>query len=155
MSSLKDIMDVDVEPFESQAYRKAKEAAQYTPGPSVDHSSPTASSSLDNQEELHVKRRRPYREAKSASQGIASRPSDIQQRLDLVGDAMSFAPPYQAGSSDLASTSRSTHHSSPRGSGTPDVPVKYTPITNRVSKAKKGLHIHTCDTCNPPKVSPP
>ncbi|KIN03186.1 hypothetical protein OIDMADRAFT_52983 [Oidiodendron maius Zn] len=32
------------------------------------------------------------------------------------------------------------------------VPAKYPPITNRVSKPKKGLHIHTCDTCNPPKT---
>jgi hypothetical protein len=143
-------MDVDVEPLESQAYTKAKEAAQHTPGPSVDRSSTAASSSLDNQEELYVKRRRPNKDSNPASLAIASRPGGLQH-VGTVGDAMSFAAAYQAGLSDSAST----HQSSPRGSGsTPDVPVKYTPITNRVSKAKKGVRIHTCDTCNPPKVAP-
>jgi hypothetical protein len=30
--------------------------------------------------------------------------------------------------------------------------VKLTPITKRVSKAKKGLAVHECDICSPPKV---
>lgn len=31
--------------------------------------------------------------------------------------------------------------------------VKLTPITGRVSRAKKGIPVHTCDVCRPPKVS--
>jgi chloramphenicol 3-O-phosphotransferase len=31
-------------------------------------------------------------------------------------------------------------------------PVKYTPVTGRVSKALKGMPVHTCNVCVPPKV---
>lgn len=34
----------------------------------------------------------------------------------------------------------------------PEVPVRLTPITGRVSRAKKGVPVHVCDQCNPPKV---
>jgi hypothetical protein len=30
--------------------------------------------------------------------------------------------------------------------------VKLTPVTGRVSRAKKGVPVHTCDQCRPPKV---
>lgn len=33
-----------------------------------------------------------------------------------------------------------------------DVPVKLTPITGRVSRARKGVPVHTCEICRPPKV---
>lgn len=33
-----------------------------------------------------------------------------------------------------------------------DTAVKLTPITGRISKAKKGVPVHTCDQCIPPKV---
>jgi len=32
-------------------------------------------------------------------------------------------------------------------------PVRLTPITGRVSRAKKGVAVHTCEECRPPKVS--
>lgn len=32
-------------------------------------------------------------------------------------------------------------------------PVKLTPITGRVSRAKKGVPVHYCELCQPPKVS--
>lgn len=38
------------------------------------------------------------------------------------------------------------------GSPNPEVPIRLTPITGRVSRAKKGVPVHTCDMCNPPKV---
>lgn len=34
----------------------------------------------------------------------------------------------------------------------PEVPVRLTPITGRVSRAKKGVPVHICNQCNPPKV---
>ena len=34
-----------------------------------------------------------------------------------------------------------------------DAPVRFTPITGRVSRAKKGMPVHVCDLCIPPKVS--
>lgn len=36
--------------------------------------------------------------------------------------------------------------------GTGEVPYRLTPITGRVSRAKKGVPVHTCDICSPPKV---
>lgn len=38
------------------------------------------------------------------------------------------------------------------GSPNPEVPIRLTPITGRVSRAKKGVPVHTCEMCNPPKV---
>ena len=34
-----------------------------------------------------------------------------------------------------------------------DTPLRLTPITGRVSRAKKGMPVHVCDQCRPPKVS--
>lgn len=34
-----------------------------------------------------------------------------------------------------------------------DGPVKLTPVTRRISRAKKGVPVHVCETCRPPKVS--
>ncbi|ORY65092.1 uncharacterized protein BCR38DRAFT_191230 [Pseudomassariella vexata] len=33
-----------------------------------------------------------------------------------------------------------------------ELPIKLTPITGRVSRAKKGVPVHTCETCRPPKT---
>lgn len=45
------------------------------------------------------------------------------------------------------------HPRRPMGtSPSPEVPVRYTPITGRVSRAKKGVPVHICESCNPPKV---
>ncbi|UKZ73335.1 hypothetical protein TrVFT333_000980 [Trichoderma virens FT-333] len=38
------------------------------------------------------------------------------------------------------------------GASSGDHPVKLTPITGRVSRAKKGVPVHTCDVCRPPKT---
>lgn len=38
------------------------------------------------------------------------------------------------------------------GSGDAQAPVKYTPVTGRVSKALKGVPVHTCNDCVPPRV---
>lgn len=46
----------------------------------------------------------------------------------------------------------SNHPRRPMGSPNPEVPIRLTPITGRVSRAKKGVPVHTCDMCNPPKV---
>jgi hypothetical protein len=40
----------------------------------------------------------------------------------------------------------------PNASGESILPVKLTPITGRVSRAKKGVPVHTCESCKPPKV---
>jgi hypothetical protein len=145
MSSLKDIMDVDVEPLQSQAYRKAKEAEEVASGPSVNQSA-HGTSSPDNQDEASTKRRRQNRGPKSTSNAVPSRSSGIQH-TNSVGEPMSFQAPFRGGSSEQASTPGSTHQSSPQGPESTDVPVKYTRVTHRISKAKKGVRIHTCEIC--------
>lgn len=37
----------------------------------------------------------------------------------------------------------------------PDPPTRYTPITGRISRAKKGVAVHTCEICIPSKVRLP
>lgn len=32
-----------------------------------------------------------------------------------------------------------------------DIPVKYTPVTGRIIRTKKGVPVHTCDICRPAK----
>lgn len=44
------------------------------------------------------------------------------------------------------------HPRRPMGSPNPEVPIRLTPITGRVSRAKKGVPVHTCEMCNPPKT---
>jgi hypothetical protein len=61
-----------------------------------------------------------------------------------------------ASSSSMGGTSGGglppNHPRRPMGSPNLEVPVRLTPITGRVSRAKKGVPVHTCDMCNPPKV---
>jgi hypothetical protein len=155
MSSLKDIMDVDVEPLQSQAYRRAKEAAeQQASHPSVDRLSATPSPQLeDNSGKAPLKRRRSNRVSKPSGQPSSSRPSSIQRRSSAATEAMDYTSSYQAGGSNHASTAGSPPQSSSRGSEPAgDVPVKYTPVTGRISRAKKGVPVHTCDICRPVKT---
>lgn len=156
MSSLKDIMDVDVEPLQSQAYRRAKEAAeQQASRPSIDRSSATPSPQLDDKTgHAPIKRRRSNRVSKPSGQpSSSSRPSTSHRRSSAGAEAMDFTSGYQAGGSNQASMSGSPQQSSSRGSEpAADVPVKYTPVTGRISRAKKGVPVHTCDICRPVKT---
>ncbi|KAH8175714.1 hypothetical protein LIA77_04132 [Sarocladium implicatum] len=49
------------------------------------------------------------------------------------------------------STSAAMRPNLPAPAGSDGQPVKLTPITGRVSKAKKGIPVHECDICQPPK----
>lgn len=154
MSSIKDIMDVDVEPLESQAYRRSREAAQEqasraaiappseTPSPPIND---------DNKGKTSLGRRRSNRVSKSPAQPIAARQSISRRRSSIARDGMEFSG-YQPGSSNQASMSGSPPQSSRGSEPAADVPVKYTPVTGRISRAKKGVPVHTCDKCRPVKV---
>lgn len=74
-------------------------------------------------------------------------------------------PAPARGSSNTSNEDMYRHGSHPSGSGGGEQPnrpmgnpsgnpeIKLTPITGRVSRAKKGVPVHTCDLCRPPKVS--
>ncbi|KAH9223689.1 hypothetical protein DL95DRAFT_101710 [Leptodontidium sp. 2 PMI_412] len=155
MSSLKDIMDVDVEPFESQAYRRSREAAQQQASrPPIAPSTETSSPPVDdiNTGKSTIKRRRSNRVSKPASQSTAARQSIARRRSSATGEAMDFTSGYQAGGSNQASGSGSPQQSSRGSEPAADMPVKYTPVTGRISRAKKGVPVHTCDICRPVKT---
>ncbi|KAK6605065.1 hypothetical protein H4I96_05647 [Botrytis cinerea] len=150
MSSLKDIMDVDVEPLESQAYRRKEAAQQQASQPSIDPSSQSPSPQLDDTKgKLSMNHRRSNRVSKSSTQSTISRPNSSRRRSSGAGEAMDFSA-YQGGGSNQRSISGSPSQTSSRGGMEPmaDVlPIKYTPVTGRISRAKKGIPVHTCDDC--------
>jgi hypothetical protein len=155
MSKLKDIMDVDVEPLESQAYRRSREAAKLqAPLPPIAPSAETTLPSIVDQTPGAIpRRRRSNRALRPAIQPTVQRQVIARRRSSATEEGMDFTAGYHAGGSGQESKSRSPSRPS-RGSEPTDggVPVKYTPITGRVSKAKKGVPVHTCDICRPVKV---
>lgn len=148
-------MDVDVEPFESQAYRRSKEAAQQAASrPPIAPSTETPSSPIDdiNTGKSTIKRRRSNRVSKTVSQPTAARQNSARRRSSATGEAMDFTSGYQAGGLNQASNSGSPGQSSRGSEPAADMTVKYTPVTGRISRAKKGVPVHTCDICRPVKV---
>jgi len=146
---------VDVEPLESQAYRRSKEAAQEQASrPSRAPSSATPSPPIDdsNKGKAPIRRRRSNRVSKPATQSTTPRPSTTRRRSSAGGDSMDFSLGFQAGGSNQASTSGSPQQSSRGSEPATEVPVKYTPVTGRISRAKKGVPVHTCEICRPVKV---
>lgn len=91
----------------------------------------------------------------SANRTTTSRPDSSRRQSTASNDSMD-----QAGYGSAASSSSrgGGMHSSnsplrPMSGPTPsDPPTRYTPITGRVSRAKKGVAVHTCDICKPSKV---
>ena len=154
MSSLRDIMDVDVEPLDSQAYRRRQAAAQQQASPpSVDQPSAAPSPPLDdkNKGKAPIKRRRSDRVSKPSDSTSTPGPNIIRRRSSAAREAMDFQYGNQAGMGVGSSTQASLSGSPPQSSRgseqpTPEVPVKYTPVTGRISRAKKGVPVHTCDS---------
>jgi hypothetical protein len=161
MSSLKDIMDVDVEPLESQAYRRSREAAQHQASsrPSIAPSSETPSPSIDDDDNDNnnkgkgpVKRRRSNRVSKTATLPTSSRSNVPRRRSSASGEAMDYTSGYQTAGSNQASTSGTPQQGSRASDSGAEIPVKYTPVTGRISRAKKGVPVHTCEICRPAKT---
>jgi hypothetical protein len=146
MSSLKDIMDVDVEPLESQAMR-SRRAAQQQSDLDQSGSSIREAPKHDIRDQPQVTRRKSNRVSKSSSQGSSSRPNLSRRRSSGTAESMD-SDGLPLGSSSAAGISRQTS----RGSNPPES-VRYTPVTGRVSRAKKGQPVHVCDQCDPPRVS--
>jgi hypothetical protein len=146
MSSLKDIMDVDVEPLESQAMR-SRQAAQQQSDLDQSGSSTREAPKHDTRDQPQVTRRKSNRVSKSSSQASSSRPSLSRRRSSGTAESMD-SDGLSLGSASAAGITRQTS----RGSNPPES-VRYTPVTGRVSRAKKGQPVHVCDQCDPPRVS--
>jgi hypothetical protein len=149
-------MDVDVEPLESQAYRRSKEAAhhQADPPPFIAETLSTTTSSTSSQDhhshlDEPVKRRKSDRARHPA---VATHsPSSTAQRLPVVEDEMAYPGGFPVALSSPASASGSSRRSGRNPDEPAEIPVKYTPVTGRISRAKKGVPVHICDQC-PGKV---
>ncbi|KAH8685999.1 hypothetical protein BGZ60DRAFT_511139 [Tricladium varicosporioides] len=160
MSSLKDIMDVDVEPLESQAYRRSREAAQHQASrPSIIQTAETPSPPVEDDEDhsinkgkAPVRRRRSNRVSKSTTISTLPQIEDQQRRDSAVGDVMDFQSGYQGAGASQASSSGMSQQMSRAPDAGAEMPVKYTPVTGRISRAKKGVPVHTCDICRPAKT---
>ncbi|KAI0110887.1 hypothetical protein GGR51DRAFT_82269 [Nemania sp. FL0031] len=83
---------------------------------------------------------------------LAERKSvDSTESMDTVGYE-NYA--HHSSSSNMPPSSRSTVSSRPLSSapGDSNIPVRLTPVTGRVSRAKKGQPVHICDICKPHKT---
>ncbi|KFZ03378.1 hypothetical protein V501_09378 [Pseudogymnoascus sp. VKM F-4519 (FW-2642)] len=145
MSSLRDIMDVDVEPLESQAIQRSRDVALLQ-NQSLD-TRPTNSLSRTERSttQRSVKRKRPTRISKPSSSAGSSRSGTARRRSSGATELMDPSGYGQGGSQNNARPSL------PRGLEA-DQPVRYTPVTGRVSKAKKGQPVHVCEQCDEPKA---
>ncbi|KAI5927214.1 hypothetical protein F4810DRAFT_706592 [Camillea tinctor] len=69
-------------------------------------------------------------------------------------DPTRYGGPGQSSSSSMTPSGRTNMPSRPilNAPGEGNLPIKLTPITGRVSRAKKGMPVHICDICRPPKT---
>ncbi|KFY68736.1 hypothetical protein V496_00836 [Pseudogymnoascus sp. VKM F-4515 (FW-2607)] len=137
MSSLRDIMDVDVEPLESQAIQRSRDVALLQNQPFGTRPTSSLSSTDRSTTQRTVKRKRPSRVSKPSSSAGSSRSGTARRRSSGATELMDPSGYGQGGSQN------NMRPSLPRGLEA-DQPVRYTPVTGRVSKAKKGQPVHVC-----------
>lgn len=148
MSSLKDIMDVDVEPLESQAMR-SRQAIQEQNDLDQTGSSTNRSAREDTKQQPRVDRWRSPPGSSKSSSGAPSRPSLSRRQSSGTAESLE-SDSNPAGNSRMAD---SAGFSRPQSHGlNPPESVRYTPVTGRVSRAKKGQPVHVCQICDPPRV---
>ena len=162
MASLKKIMNVDEESHGSDPDKRDKEPAPMSSQASKSTSStsnyilPTnasfspASTQRQGQSSFSHKWQPLAPETTPSSPGAStgSRRRSITGNESMDGSYYGRGhgyPPFSAsgGASGL--------YDSASGTGV-EAPVKLTPITGRVSRAKKGVPVHVCELCRPPKV---
>lgn len=139
MSSLKDIIDdVDVEPLQYQAHiRSHRQRAAQDIQPPISYS-PSQSPIRDTKGKQPVRHRRSHRSPKH--HGQSSETSSRHGQDSDSAEGMDHRP--RAYRQPIASSG--TRQSSRDGM---EMGVKLTPVTRRVSRAKKGERVHNCDVC--------
>ncbi|KAL7623045.1 hypothetical protein AAE478_006724 [Parahypoxylon ruwenzoriense] len=95
--------------------------------------------------------------AATATAPSSARPAPVSRRSTTTSSESMDPSGYGShaqGSSSGRGMSPSNMPTRPMGNalGEGNVPVKLTPITGRVSRAKKGMPVHTCEICKPPKT---
>lgn len=161
MASLKEIMNIDEDSFDSDPLKRAKEsvprssrAPDSIPSTSS-YASPTESSFPPSSEKLPTQRPSTLSHHPSVTASPSPGPSnpDSRRRSNTSSDSMD--PFYYGQGHGYASGSMASSATDPRAypaTAPPnESPFKLTPITGRVSRAKKGVPVHICQECT--KVS--
>lgn len=152
MSSIQDMLGPeDVEPLEDQRKRRLQQAAQ-----SREESTSTAQRLPQPQSQFLPQQ--PQQQL--YEQQIPSRPS--RSEADSSPLSYTFVGASGAGDNDAvdrfgSSSSGGLAQGSITSSGRPtfrgvESEVRLTPVTGRVSRAKKGQPVHVCEICDPPRV---
>ncbi|KAK1574691.1 uncharacterized protein LY79DRAFT_523403 [Colletotrichum navitas] len=166
MASLQDIMNADEDQLESHTIKSSRD-----PAPSAGHHRPylapsappysssyaigreQADSSTTQQDTKRSSSSHTTKSTPPSSSSSSSRPPNIRRRSNVSTDSMEqlnygYGHGSASSSLDPSGPSMRPYGHAPTG----DVPVKLTPITGRVSRAKKGMKVHTCDICRPSKT---
>ncbi|TEA22855.1 Zinc finger protein klf1 [Colletotrichum sidae] len=163
MASLQDIMNVDEDQIDPHTNKKDQLPTSTTTryhqpylAPSPTHSTSYAigGEQPDISSITHSKKSSPISRVINPTTGSPGRPSISRRRsnvspenMDLSHYGHGYAGP-SGGYNPSGPPARPYSNPSPGG----DIPVKLTPITGRVSRAKKGMKVHTCDICRPAKT---
>ncbi|RYP81193.1 hypothetical protein DL770_005961 [Monosporascus sp. CRB-9-2] len=172
MASLKFIMDVDEEPEPQTPNKRDDGAATSAPSQGHDSSRSAVTSFAIPQEQSDTltptsstRRRGPLnRPSQSSTTAPSTSSSTSSTRLSLARqrstdstesmDHTAYGGQGQGSSSGSMPPSNASIRPLVNASGSTEANVKLTPITGRVSRAKKGMPVHVCDLCRPSKVSP-
>jgi hypothetical protein len=161
MASLKEIMNIDEDSFDSEPLKRGKESVPRSSRPP--DSIPTTSNTVSPTDPSFVPssgRALTHSPSIHPSQSLAptaASPSpgasnpDSRRRSTTSSDSMD--PIYYGQGHSYAvpggmMTSAGVSRSYPSASPSNETPVKLTPITGRVSRAKKGVPVHICPACN-------
>lgn len=159
MASLKNIMNVDDDHPLKTARESVPRFAHPQPEPSV--STANLANQVDPSTSSSVRAQIPCSSSSHHPIALEASPSTIPLGIHLGygHDLTTPARLQSANSPDSMDPSydRGPGHAHlgvayPGAPSRPFVPTKLTPITGRVSRAKKGLAVHTCELCRPPKT---
>ncbi|KAI1207142.1 uncharacterized protein F4807DRAFT_462874 [Annulohypoxylon truncatum] len=170
MTSLEFIMDMsDMSHEEDSTQIDKNEDGSIQPGPSKSQDPSRAATSShakpkDQDDRLtpaptrrHGPSGRSSKSTATASSPSTSsaRPASVSRRSTTSSESMD--PGGYGGHAQSSSSGGGMPPSMPsrpmgNAPGEGSLPVKLTPITRRVSRAKKGVPVHTCDICKPPKT---
>ncbi|KAF6817092.1 C2H2 finger domain-containing protein [Colletotrichum musicola] len=167
MASLQDIMNVDEDQLDSHTNKKDQLPTSSSiyhhpylaPSPTYNSGYATGGEQADTSGTLQGNIRTPSPRAiqpsTTGSSTSSGRPSSTRRRSNVSPENMDpsnyghgYAGP-SSGGYDPSAVPQRPFSNPPPGS---DMPVKLTPITGRVSRAKKGMKVHTCDICRPAKT---
>ncbi|XXH03486.1 choline-phosphate cytidylyltransferase [Hypoxylon texense] len=167
MTSLDFIMDMDTEDTPQSRTINKNDGGSISPGPTRSQDPDPSRAATSSHEKLKdsndrlttasTRRRghssrspKPTAPSSSSLASSSSRPPPLSRRSTASSEPMD--PSAYGG--HIQGSSSSNMPTRPIGSSPSEgnVPVKLTPITGRVSRAKKGVPVHTCEICKPPKT---